>query len=451
MITIVRKDTRGFTIVGLMITLTVIGTLTATGTPVVRRAHISANEAIAQTSLKTLCSSFEGFRTLSPTLAYPGTLTALQGTIDEALAAGQKNGYTFAITEAGANTYAITAVPTQPNVTGERSFVVDQSGEIQQLPSTAAQETLQVLQQQILQGEGTWEQFKAYVGQSALADGQRSWLASVPEMLAALGKDAWKLYESFGLGLTRQVAEALREKLVPYLTATGHEHPKGLGEWLGEILGKGVRFLRGEREERRPASDPDHEAPRPTEVGGVWGRLKEWVEWAERALEKHLGNAAGGGAGGPTAQEGEEPGQRVLNILRNLLPREAKPPAPSNPLGSSPRSGDPTPLAARMSFYAPNNFYSVYTTNTTGEVMTDVYMYRVASTADIGTTIPSNNARRSLPDSQPGQTWQISLGHEFADWEIRGGPTGTLLVSTKELREKYGSSDIPGHIQLQPT
>ena len=120
---------RGFTLIELMIVVAIIAIIAAIAIPSLLSARKSANEASCISSLRTLTTVNEQYRTRFQT--YAGALGDLnsEGYIDSVLASGTKSGYTFAYAGA-ANTGSCTADPETAGTTGDRYFFVDQSGVI---------------------------------------------------------------------------------------------------------------------------------------------------------------------------------------------------------------------------------------------------------------------------------------------------------------------------------
>ena len=121
---------RGFTLVEIMIVVAIIALLAAIAIPNLLRARLNANESAAIAALRTISTACESFRAANNT--YPANLAALSGAnppyIDATLGAGSKQGYNFTYVLVNSNQYTCTAAPVTANVTGSRTFFVDESG-----------------------------------------------------------------------------------------------------------------------------------------------------------------------------------------------------------------------------------------------------------------------------------------------------------------------------------
>jgi prepilin-type N-terminal cleavage/methylation domain-containing protein len=121
------KRQQGFSLIELLIVVAVIGIIAAIAVPNLIRSRDAAQEASAIASLRTLATAQITFSATTGNGQF-GSLAQLNaaGLIDEALAAGAKDGYNFAMAN-DATTFAINATPTSPNAAQMRWFFVDQS------------------------------------------------------------------------------------------------------------------------------------------------------------------------------------------------------------------------------------------------------------------------------------------------------------------------------------
>ena len=137
----------GFSLIELLIVVTIILIIAAIAIPNLMRSKIQANETAAVGALKTLTesallysNSYGGFphalSDMGPGSGGPAATSASADLIDSVLAGGVKSGYRFTYVagstdpSGGVLTYTITATPVSPGSSGQRSFFTDQSGTI---------------------------------------------------------------------------------------------------------------------------------------------------------------------------------------------------------------------------------------------------------------------------------------------------------------------------------
>jgi len=139
-----RQRQKGFSLIELLIVVTIILIIMAMAMPNLKQAKMTANDTSAIASLRALTSAcmqysntYGGF---PPTLASLGPANTPSATaadlIDTVLANGTKSGYRFTYTasakDAGGNIlgYTINADPITVGTTGLRQFFTDQTGTI---------------------------------------------------------------------------------------------------------------------------------------------------------------------------------------------------------------------------------------------------------------------------------------------------------------------------------
>ena len=137
------KSKKAFTLVELMIAIGIVILLFALSINSLIRSRMTANEAAAIRTLRIYHTAFASFRAVNP--RYPWELEELGSEysdppyIDSALARSfaRRQGYEFFINEAEGDFFQIAALPQNSGVTGNRMFVIDQSGVIMEAGGVA--------------------------------------------------------------------------------------------------------------------------------------------------------------------------------------------------------------------------------------------------------------------------------------------------------------------------
>ena len=147
-----RKRQRGFTLMELLIVMSIMIILMLIAIPNFISMKASANETSAMQSLRAIYQAQIQYQTSFPANGFACSLTALGGNASSGppsptaaqvlqgeLSQGQKSGYTFNIvncTKVTVNnqdmytSYEVTAVPQAVGKSGHKGFCIDQAGEI---------------------------------------------------------------------------------------------------------------------------------------------------------------------------------------------------------------------------------------------------------------------------------------------------------------------------------
>jgi type IV pilus assembly protein PilA len=151
---IIRNQHKGFSLIELLIVVAVLLIIAAFAIPNFMRSKMSANQASAVGSLRTMNTACIAYSTTYS--QFPAALTNLgpvdssgpglghgyghgpdpvsstsADLIDSVLAAGEKSGYTFVYTPGtDSQSYTITATPITAAATGQNMYFTDQSGVI---------------------------------------------------------------------------------------------------------------------------------------------------------------------------------------------------------------------------------------------------------------------------------------------------------------------------------
>ena len=136
------KSNKGFTIVELIIVISIISVLASLAIPMLIRVRVQANESACAANLRTLSTASEAFRSSQNPPVYAADMNSLIGTnppyLDSSWADNERQGFNFNyVSPQTGGTYACMATPTTQNISGINSYCVDQTGVIRRYAAGA--------------------------------------------------------------------------------------------------------------------------------------------------------------------------------------------------------------------------------------------------------------------------------------------------------------------------
>lgn len=145
------RNQKGFSLIELLIVVTIILIIAAIAIPSFMRSRMRANEANAVASLRVIHTAAVTYDTTYPALGFPTSLLVLAGPnpcttpsstqaclVDSVLAAGVKDGYNFVWTGDGlvpSFAFILTAAPQVVGGSGQNMYCTDQTGVIRYDPT----------------------------------------------------------------------------------------------------------------------------------------------------------------------------------------------------------------------------------------------------------------------------------------------------------------------------